>query len=40
MATPPAAPAVTISFLIMFFPFFKNGDFIFPETVGGPNVLD
>ena len=34
----PAASAPTISFLTMF--FFNNGDFIFPDTAGLPNVLD
>ena len=36
-ANPPATPAVIISSLTM---FVNNGDFIFPETVGAPNVLD
>ena len=37
MANPPAAPAPSISCLTM---SFNNGDFIFPETTGLPNVLD
>ena len=36
-ANPLATPAPTISSLTM---FFNSGDFIFPETVGAPNVLD
>ena len=38
MADPPAAPAPTISFLIMF--FFNNGFDMLPDTVGAPKVLD
>ena len=37
MANPLATPAPTISFLTM---SFSIGDFILPETVGLPNVLD
>ena len=37
MASPLAAPTPTISFLTM---FFNDCDFIFPETVGAPSVLD
>ena len=37
IANPPATHAPTISSLIV---FFNNGDFIFPDTVGLPNVLD
>ena len=37
MANPLAAPAPTISLLTMFFLII---DFILPETVGAPNVLD
>ena len=36
MASPPATPAPTISFLTM---SFNNCDFILPDTVGAPNVL-
>ena len=36
MDTPPATPAVTISFLTM---SFNSGDFVLPDTVGAPNVL-
>ena len=37
MANPPATPAPTISFLIV---FFNNGFDTLLETVGAPNVLD
>ena len=37
IATPPAAPAPTISLLIR---LFNDGDFIFPLTTGAPDVLD
>ena len=36
MDTPPATPAPTISFLIM---FFNNGFDMLPDTVGAPKVL-